>query len=64
MQNKFCTYFRYCILLILRYIYFKNVYDSSYNTDVTDENDFTCSLATQFVMNEGADQIYIETYFN
>ena len=39
-----------------------------YNADINDlaapmKNDVTCLLATQFVMNEGADQTPIETYF-
>ena len=60
--------FKFCILLILRYTHTKNVYDFSYNADITDlaannENDVICLLATQFVMNEGADQTPIETYF-
>ena len=71
MQNSFFVLvFKYCILLILRYTYTKNVNEYSYNADITDlaapmkMTSHACLLATQFVVNKGADQTHIETYFD
>ena len=59
-----------CLNIVLYSIYAKHIPRMSSPTmqilliTCTNENDVTCLLARQFVMNEGADQTPIETYFD
>ena len=67
-KNKFCNcliivFYWLCAILIPNNC--QSVFQCRcYWSRLTNKNDVTCLLASQFVMNEGADQTQIEIYFD